>query len=69
MPTRSMSVNRRAGSLIGAVTPKTDFALHGAIIEGKEGSVFVKFTGPEKVVKGAHDKFIQFIADATKTKK
>jgi hypothetical protein len=53
----------------GAVTPKTDFALNGAIMEGKEGSVFVKFVGPEKIVKGARDKFLQFITDATTTKK
>lgn len=53
----------------GPTTPKTDYALHGAIMEGKEGSVFAKFTGPEKIVKGASDKFIKFITDATTAKK
>jgi hypothetical protein len=53
----------------GPVTPKNDFALIGAIMEAKEGSVFVKFTGPEKVVKGARDKFVQFITEATTAKK
>jgi hypothetical protein len=53
----------------GPTTPMNDFALIGAIMEATEGSVFVKFVGPEKVVKGAHDKFVQFITDATKTRK
>lgn len=53
----------------GPVTPKNDYALNGAIIDAGDGSVFVKFTGPEKLVKGAHDKFVQFVTDATKTKK
>lgn len=53
----------------GPTTPMSDFALHGAIMEGKEGSTFVKFTGPEKVVKGAGDKFIKFVTDATAAKK
>jgi hypothetical protein len=53
----------------GPTTPMENFALMGAIMEAKEGSVFVKFVGPEKIVKGARDKFIQFITDATKTRK
>ncbi len=53
----------------GPVTPKGDYALNGAIMDAGDGSVFVKFTGPEKLVKGAHDKFVQFITDATKTRK
>ena len=38
----------------GPTTPMSDYALIGAIMEATEGSVFVKFVGPEKVVKGAH---------------
>ena len=53
----------------GPTTAMEDYALIGAIMEATEGSVFAKFTGPAKVVKAEKDKFIQFVTDATKTRK
>jgi hypothetical protein len=53
----------------GPTTPLNDYALLGAIMEAKEGSVFVKFTGPQGVVQAAREKFVEFVTDATKTRK
>lgn len=41
----------------GPTTPMEDYALRGAILESKEGDVFVKMTGPEAVVTGSADAF------------
>ena len=41
-----------------------DAALLGAIVEGTEGSVFVKMTGPAPLVKGLRAKFLEFITAA-----
>src|SRR3954471_11333680 len=53
----------------GPTTAMENFALLGAIMEAKEGSVFVKFVGPAAVVKAEKEKFSTFIADAAKTRK
>ena len=37
----------------GPTTPQTDFGLYGAILENKEGDVFVKLTGPATLVRAA----------------
>ena len=52
-----------------ATTPMANFALLGAILEGEEGSVFVKMTGPAALVKDARGKFDEFIATAAKSRK
>lgn len=53
----------------GPTSPMTDYALHGAILEGAEGSVFVKLVGPEAKVKAAREQFVSFIDAATKSRK
>jgi len=40
----------KAGPPRGPVEEKPDYALLGAIIEGKEGAIFAKFTGPKATV-------------------
>ena len=35
------------GPPFGQKTPKPDYALHGAILEGKSAPVFIKSTGPK----------------------
>ena len=37
--------------------PKAGYRLLGAIVEGPEGDVFFKLTGPAKTVAAAHDEF------------
>jgi hypothetical protein len=37
--------------------PKAGYRLLGAIVEGPEGDVFFKLTGPAKTVAAAHDDF------------
>jgi hypothetical protein len=44
-------------------------ALLGAIIEGPDGNIFIKMTGPAAVVKAARGKFIEFITAAIPPKK
>jgi hypothetical protein len=44
-------------------------ALLGAIIEGPDGSVFIKMTGPAALVKGSRAKFLEFITAALPAKK
>jgi hypothetical protein len=48
----------------GPTTPLEGQALLGAIIEGQDGNVFIKMTGPAPVVKGAEKQFMNFISSA-----
>jgi hypothetical protein len=48
----------------GATTPLENQALLGAIIEGPEGNIFIKTTGPAPLVKSLREKFLAFITDA-----
>jgi hypothetical protein len=41
-----------------------NYALLGAIIEHKDGNVFVKMTGPAALVKESRKKFLDFLASA-----
>ena len=45
-----------SGPPFGAKVPKKGYALLGAIVEGKEGAIFIKMTGPESDVKANGDK-------------
>jgi hypothetical protein len=45
------------GAMMGPPTPKPGFRLLGAIVEGPEGAIFFKLTGPEKTVAGAEKPF------------
>lgn len=51
----------------GPTTPMPGYALCGAILESASGSVFVKMTGPEAVVKASTEAFKKMISDAAKS--
>ena len=51
----------------GPTTPMPDYALCGAILESADGSVFVKMTGPQAVVKASTEAFKKMVSDAAKT--
>ena len=51
----------------GPTTPMPDYGLCGAILESAEGSVFVKMTGPNAVVKTSTEAFKKMVTDAAKT--
>jgi hypothetical protein len=53
----------------GPTTPLKDHALLGAILEDAEGSVFVKMTGPTSLVNEARPQFMEFVKNATASKK
>lgn len=48
-------------------TPLANYALLGAILEHKEGAVYVKMTGPAELVKAKRAQFIDFVAAGAKT--
>jgi hypothetical protein len=50
----------------GPTTPMTGYALCGAILEGGEGNVFIKMTGPNAVVKESTDAFKRMVSEAAK---
>ena len=51
----------------GPTTPMPGYALCGAILESAAGSVFVKMTGPEAVVKASTEAFKKMVSDAAKS--
>jgi hypothetical protein len=51
----------------GPTTPLPGYALCGAILESAEGSVFVKMTGPDAVVKASTEAFKKMVSDAAKS--
>ena len=53
----------------GEAKPMENYALLGAMIENPEGLVFVKMTGPTETVKGAREKFLEFLKTAVTAKK
>jgi hypothetical protein len=50
----------------GPTMPMPGYALCGAIMETAEGSVFVKMTGPQAVVKASTEAFKKMVSDAAK---
>lgn len=50
----------------GAKTPMPNHALLGAIMEGEEGSVFIKLTGPKALAKTAEADFKKMVESALK---
>ncbi|MBM3774395.1 MAG: hypothetical protein FJW37_04450 [Acidobacteria bacterium] len=54
------------GPMAPARTPKPGYRLLGAIIEGPEGAVFFKLTGPAKTVAAARAEFEAMIESAAK---
>jgi hypothetical protein len=53
----------------GPTTALDNYALLGAIVEGKEGNVFVKMTGPIDLVKQSRKKFLAFLTAAIEARK
>ena len=53
----------------GPAKAMDNYALLGAMIENPEGLVFVKMTGPADTVKGAREKFMDFLKTAVTAKK
>jgi hypothetical protein len=51
----------------GPTTPMAGYALCGAILESKDGDVYVKMTGPEAVVKSATEAFRKMISESAKS--
>ncbi|WP_208723239.1 hypothetical protein [Corallococcus llansteffanensis] len=49
------------GPMMGPSAPKPGFKLRGAIVEGPEGPLFYKLTGPEKTVNGAEKGFRKLV--------
>ncbi len=54
------------GPMMGPATPKPGYRLLGAIIEGPQGAVFFKLTGPEKTVAAAEKPFRKMLAGMKK---
>jgi len=54
------------GRPFGPKTPKPGYALLGAIIEGKEGAIFVKMTGPDADVQANAGKMKGMVEGALK---
>ena len=53
-----------SGPPLGRKVPKQNFALLGAIVEGEQGFVFIKLTGPRTVVFAAEDDFKTMVTSA-----
>jgi len=53
-----------SGSPFGPKTPKSGYSLSGAIIEGKNGAIFLKMVGHSKVVDQNHDALVSLISKA-----
>jgi hypothetical protein len=51
---------------MGQSAPKTGYRLLGAIVEGSGGSLFIKFTGPQKTIAANQQKFDTFLASFAK---
>lgn len=54
------------GSMMGPATPKPGYRLLAAIVEGPEGAIFFKLTGPEKTVAGAEKPFRKLLESMKK---
>jgi hypothetical protein len=50
----------------GVTTPMSDYALSGVIIEGDDGNIFVRMTGPKALVKASVADFKKMIESALK---
>ncbi len=51
-----------SGPAFGEKTPMDDYALYGAIIEGKSAPVFIKMTGPIKGMEAARESYKKLAA-------
>ena len=55
-----------SGGFFGPKTPVPNSMLFGVIVEGKEGPVFIKETGPKKIVEGSLADARKMVEDALK---
>jgi hypothetical protein len=53
-----------SGGMFTPKTPQPGSAMIGAILESEEGSVFVKFTGPEKDIDASKEAFLKLLGTA-----
>jgi len=53
-----------SGSPFGPKTPKLGYSLMGAIVEGRQGSIFVKMIGESKAVQAFEQPVFQMVEDA-----
>ena len=53
-----------SGGFVGPKTPKPNFALLAAIVEGKNGSIFIKMTGPKKTVESQVSAMKKMVLDS-----
>ena len=53
-----------SGSFFGPKTPKPGYAMLAAMIEGKNGAIFVKMTGPKETVEAHSGKLKKMVADS-----
>jgi len=56
-----------SGPMMESTARKSDYMLKGAIVEGPNGNVFFKFTGPKKTLDGAAKEFEQLLASMKKS--
>jgi len=54
------------GRPFGPKTPKPDYGLLGIIIEGPQGAIFIKETGPRKLVESSKNAARKMVEDALK---
>ncbi|WP_342377098.1 hypothetical protein NVS55_37585 [Myxococcus stipitatus] len=54
------------GPMMGPSTPKPGYRLLGAIVEGSEGAIFFKLTGPEKTVAASEKAFRKMLESVKK---
>ncbi|MBI3876697.1 MAG: hypothetical protein HY300_12230, partial [Verrucomicrobia bacterium] len=56
----------KSGMPGGPTTPMPNYALVGAIVEGAEGSVFIRLTGPKELAKASVAEFKQMVESGLK---
>jgi hypothetical protein len=54
------------GPMAAQPTVKSGYRLLGAIVEGPQGNIFVKFSGPAKTIAANQQKFEQLLASFSK---
>lgn len=65
----SVTITEMSGSFagMGDSAPKPNWTLRGAIIEGPEGLLFIKMTGPSDAMAASADAFNALVGSATKS--
>ena len=58
--------NASTGGMMGGSTPKEGYVMLGAVMEGPEGNVFFKLTGPEKTATEMSTQMLTMLGDVKK---